>query len=393
MVQKIVIIGSSIAGISAAEAARQQDPEARIILFSAEADLPYYRLRLCEILDNPAAESDLTIEPLAWYEKNRFELRLNQKVTAIDRVSKTVQLASGDSETYDRLVIASGSMSMVPPIDGVGRPGVMTLWTIADARAIAALLSPKTRVVVLGGGLLGLLAAHHIRRTGATTTILEKADRLIANQLDEAGSATFKGHVDRLGIRVEFGADTEAITGTDSSPDSPVTGVRLKDGRFIDADLVLVSVGVRANIAFAQAAGLTVTRRIATNAGMQTSDPDIFAAGDAAEPDQYWFGLWPVSMDQGWVAGINAAGGATVYSKYVPPYFVQAMDTQVAVQGDRGGPGEFEPEIDLDNDIPGGNYRKLIYRNNILTGLMLVGDTREFTSLQKKLGKPRGLLS
>ncbi len=393
MAQKIVIIGSSIAGISAAEAARQQDPKARIILLSAENDLPYYRLRLCEVLDHPEVESDLTIEPREWYEKNKFELRLNERVVALDRASKTVQLASGDAQTYDRLVIATGSMSMVPPIEGVNHPGVKTLWTLADAREIAALLSPRTRVVIIGGGLLGLLAAHHIRRTGATTTILEKADRLISNQLDEAGSATFKGHVDRLGIAVEFGADTQAIYSADNSPDGPVAGVRLGDGRVIDADLVVVSVGVRANISFAQAAGLAITRRIVTNAGMQTSDPDIYAAGDAAEPDQYWFGLWPVAMDQGRVAGINAAGGDTVYSKYIPPYIVQAMDTQVAVQGDRGGPGEVEPDIDLDHDIQGGNYRKLIYRNNILTGLMLVGDTREFISLQRKLGKARGGLS
>ena len=159
MAQKIVIIGNSIAGISAAEAARQQDPQARIILLSAERDLPYYRLRLCEVLDNPANESDLTVEPREWYETNRFELRLGETVVAIDRSAKQLQLQNGATESYDRLVIASGSTSMVPPIEGVKRPGVKTLWTLADAREIAALLSPETRVVVIGGGLLGLLAA------------------------------------------------------------------------------------------------------------------------------------------------------------------------------------------------------------------------------------------
>ncbi|MBP1757655.1 MAG: nasD, partial [Firmicutes bacterium] len=323
---------------------------------------------------------------------HRFELRLNEKVVAIDRPAKLVQLASGATESYDRLVIACGSTTLVPPIDGVKRPGVMTLWTMAEARGIAALLNPQVRVVVIGGGLLGLLAAHHIRRTGAQTTILERADRLIANQLDEAGSAVFKSHVDRLGIQVVLTADTQAIFGTDESPDSPAAGVRLSDGRIFEADLVLVSIGVRANIAFAEAAGLAITRRIVTNDAMQTNDPDIFAAGDAAEPDQYWFGLWSVAMDQGWVAGINAAGGNTVFAKTVPPYFVQAMDTQVVVQGDRGGPGEVEPTIELDHDIHGGKYRKLIYRNNILTGFMLVGDTSEFVELRRKLGQPRGLI-
>jgi nitrite reductase (NADH) large subunit len=392
MAQKIVIVGGSIAGISAAEAARLQDPEAQIIFLSAENDLPYYRLRLCEVLDNPAVASDLTIEPREWYEAHRFELRLNEKVIAIDRQAKLVQLASGTAETYDRLVIACGSTSLVPPIEGVKRQGVKTLWTMAEAREIAALLTPQSRVVVIGGGLLGLLAAHHIRRSGAQTTILERADRLIANQLDEAGSAIFKGHVDQLGIQVVFAADTQAIIGADESSDSPAAGVRLSDGQVFAADLVLVSVGVRANIAFAEAAGLAVDRRIVTNTAMQTSDPDIFAAGDAAEPDQYWFGLWPVAMDQGWVAGINAAGGATVYSKTIPPYFVQAMDTQVAVLGDRGGPGEVEPTIELDHDIQGGKYRKLIYRNDVLTGFMLVGDTSEFVELKRKLGQPRGLI-
>lgn len=385
MSRKIVIIGSSIAGISAAEAARRQDAQAQIVLLSADRDLPYYRLRLCEVLDDPSVEADLIIEQPSWYEQRQIDLRLDSEVVAIDRAAKILTLKKGSTIAYDKLIIASGSQSLVPPIQGIDLGHVYKLWTLADARKLASALKKDLRVVVIGGGLLGLLAADHISRTGAKVRILERGDRLIANQLDITGSAVFKKAVDTLGIAVEFSADTTEILSD---------GVKLADGRFIEADLILVSIGVKANIGFTDNTGLAATRRLVTDARMQTSDPDIYAAGDAAEPDQYWFGLWPVAMDQGWVAGINAAGGDTVYSKYIPPYLVQAMGTQVAVQGDRGASVDGQPDaaIELDHDVHGGIYHKLIYRGDIFTGFMLVGDTRDFVDLQKKLGHKRGLL-
>ena len=390
MSSKIVIVGSGIAGLSAAQAARQQNASASILILSAERDLPYYRLRICEAVADPAALDTLTVEPQAYYDTQRIELRLGTQVVAIDRRAKIIKLADGSQETYDKLILATGSSSLVPPLEGVKRPGVRTLWTLENARQLTAELTPGQRVVVIGGGLLGLLAADHIQRRGVQATVLELANRLLANQLDEGGSAVFKRQAEKTGVRFELSAETAEIFGQTDDPQSPAAGVRLKDGRVIEADLVLLSIGVRANSQLAAEAGLPITRRIVTDTRMQTEDPGIFAAGDAAEPDQYWFGLWPVSMEQGRVAGINAAGGEAVFAKEIPPYFIQTLGTEVAVQGDKGGPGELEADIDLEQDPMAGTYRKLVYRGGLLTGFMLVGDTRDMITLQKKLGRRRG---
>lgn len=390
MSSKIVIVGSGIAGLSAAQAARQQNPSASILILTAERDLPYYRLRICEAVADPAALDTLTVEPQAYYDAQRIELRLGTQVVAIDRRAKIIKLADGSPETYDKLILATGSSSLVPPLEGVKRPGVRTLWTLENARQLTAELTPGQRVVVIGGGLLGLLAADHIQRRGVQATVLELANRLLANQLDEGGSAVFKRQAEKTGVRFELSAETAEIFGQTDDPQSPAAGVRLKDGRVIEADLVLLSIGVRANSQLAAEAGLPITRRIVTDIRMQTEDPDVFAAGDAAEPEQYWFGLWPVSMEQGRVAGINAAGGEAVFAKEIPPYFIQTLGTEVAVQGDKGGPGELEADIDLEQDPFSGTYRKLVYRGGLLSGFMLVGDTRDMFSLQKKLGRRRG---
>ncbi|MDD2533460.1 MAG: FAD-dependent oxidoreductase [Eubacteriales bacterium] len=390
MSTKIVIIGSGIAGISAAEAARQQNLRAEIVLISEENDLPYYRLRLCEAIADPKALDALTIETQAHYDALNISVKLGQTVKAIDRLGKKISLTDGHEEAYDRLVLATGSSSFVPPLEGVQRPGVKTLWTLENVRQLTAELKPGHQVVVIGGGLLGLLAADHIQQRGAEATVLELSSRLLANQLDAVGSAIFQASAEKRGIHFALGAETAEIVGQYDEPHAPVAGVRLKDGRLIEADLVLLSIGVRANSQLAAAAGLPITRRIVTDLQMRTIDPDIFAAGDAAEPDEYWFGLWPVAMDQGRVAGTNAAGGDAIFAKNIPPYFIQTLGTEVAVQGDKGGPGEFEADIDVEQDPMRGTYRKLVYRGGVLCGFMLVGDTSEMLTLQKKIGKRRG---
>ncbi len=384
--RRILVIGSSIAGISAAESARQQDPEAEITIVSQDEYAPYYRLRLCEVLDNPAVAESLYLHPDAWYEERRLRLLLGRRAVQADPAAHTVSLADGEVLSYDALILTTGSQSFVPPITGVHRPGVYTLWTMASALQIEQALRTARKAVVIGGGLLGLEAAYHIRRKGIPTTIIEKLPRLLANQLDENGSAIFEGRVRNLDVNVLCSADIVSIDGADGGEASPAASVRLADGTVIEADFVIVSIGVRADVELARSAGLTISRRIVTDEGMRTSSPDIYAAGDAAEPLEYWFGLWSVSRGQGQVAGINAAGGAATFDRTVPPYLISTMDTKVAVQGDKGA-AEPQYELDVLMDANSGNYRKLIYREGVFRGFMLVGDTRDFVRLQKELGK------
>ena len=387
MSRKIVVIGSSIAGISAAEAARKQDPEAEIVILSHEQYMPYYRLRICEILNEPALAEKLFLHPASWYEERRLEVRLSQTVVALDPIEKKLRLDNGLTESFDSLVIASGSQSFIPPVQGIARPGVHSLWTLQDALTVAEELRKAKKVIVIGGGLLGLEAAYFARKAGCAVDIIEKASRLLANQLDDAGSQVFLDRVRKLDIQVHLSAELKQIHGQSEENTSPVQHVHLTDGRLLDADMVLVCIGVRANIGFLDYSNLAVQRRISVDDKMETSVTGIFAAGDAAEPGGYWFGLWSVAKAQGLVAGTNAAGGDLSFDKVIPPYVINTMETKIVVQGDKGIMGEAHYDLDALLNEDNGTYRKLIYRDGIFSGFILIGDTSEFTKLQKSLGK------
>ncbi len=385
--RKIVIIGAGIAGITAAEAARKQDADASISVISRELYLPYYRLRICEIIDNPAITNSLSLHPAAWYSDRRIDVMLDQHVEKIVSDNNEVILADGSRLPYDALVLCSGSESFKPTLKGIDRPGVYTIWTITDALRIEVALRQVKNAVVIGGGLLGLEAAYHFKRKGTETTIVEKLPRLLANQLDETGSEIFARKVKGFGVKVITSGDIVSIEGIDASDDSPARRIVFADGSTIETELVLVSIGVRANTFLAQSAGLDAGKRIETDDRMQTSAVGIYAAGDAAEPHHFWFGLWSVSREQGRVAGTNAAGGDAVFDRHIPPYLLNTMETKVAVLGEQGSLSEPQYELDVLMDTNSGNYRKLVYREGIFRGFMLIGDTRAFAKLSKDVDR------
>lgn len=385
--RKIVIIGGGIAGAAAAEAARKQDPLAQITLLSKDSRLPYYRLRICEILDNPAAAGQLELHPAAWYMERGITVLLEREAAKINPANHTIELTAGPAISFDNLVLATGSESFVPLIPGIDRPGVYTLWTVADALRVEEALRQAKHALVIGGGMLGLEAAYRISRKGTATTVVEKLPRLLANQLDESGSEVFANHVRKCGVSVVTSGDIVSIDGIDENGQSPVSQVRLAGGTTIETDFVLVSIGVRANTGLAGPAGIVTGKRILTDKAMRTSVTDIYAAGDAADPDDFWFGLWSVSRAQGLVAGTNAAGGDSLFDGTIPPYVINTMETRVAVLGDKGTPGDPRYKLDALTDANNGNYRKLVYREGIFCGFILVGDTHDFAKLQKEIGR------
>ncbi|NCB37096.1 MAG: hypothetical protein EOM58_13790, partial [Clostridia bacterium] len=198
----IVIIGSSIAGLSAAEAARAQDPACDIIILSEDSFLPYYRQRLCEALEDPSKAEKLSIHPKEWYEAQRFDLRLDHKVSGILPEEKAVVLWDGGRIQYDKLILATGSTSFVPPIKGADLPGVVTMWTMADTLGIERMIAKARRSIVIGGGLLGLEAADVLHRRGLESYILERLPRLMMRQLDERSAVLFTARVEREGTHV-----------------------------------------------------------------------------------------------------------------------------------------------------------------------------------------------
>nr|MBP7403179.1 NAD(P)/FAD-dependent oxidoreductase [Clostridia bacterium] len=317
--RRIVIIGSGIAGVSAAQGARRQDPEADVTLIGSEPRDPYFRLKLCDVVSARATDEKLALHPSDWYDGLRITRRTGIAVTAIRTAERLVELSDGSSLPYDALVLATGSVSFLPPVEGAGRPGVHTLWTLEDAHAlrdgVAESCREGTAAVVVGGGLLGLEAAYNIAQAGCGTTVLEILPRLMARQLDARGAELLAARAESLGIRVRTGVRVTALAGGPvEGPDAPVQAVRLDDGTRIEAGVVLFSAGVRARIELAERAGIPTGRRIPTDARMRTGTPGIYAAGDCAEPEGYWSGQWAVARDQGLAAGVNAAGGDTVYT-------------------------------------------------------------------------------
>lgn len=378
---KIVIIGSSAAGVAAADAARKQDADASIQIFSMDKFLPYYRLRIGEVIMDTANQDVLTLHPASWYEDRKIELNLEHEVQSIDVEGKTIGLADGTTVSYDKLVLAQGSYSFVPPIQGADLPGVKTLWTMGEALDIESALGPDKSCVIIGGGLLGLETAYQTALKGVATTVIETAPRLLARQLDEKGSEVFSKQVAKMGVQTIVGAN---VTGIVKGTDKPLV-VELSDGRKAPADLIIISTGVRPNVKILEGTGIEIKRFVVVNDKMETNIPDVYAAGDVVEQDGMWFGQWAISMGQGKAAGTNAAGGEATYKLVPPPYTINTMETKIAAGGTVSIEGEDGYNADVTTDEESLHYRKVCYQNGKVCGFVLIGETKEFMQLSKQM--------
>lgn len=380
---KIVIIGSSIAGVSAAEAAQKQDPDATISIYSMDTKLPYYRLRIGEVLADPAMAEKLVLHPQFWYDERNIDINLNQVVTAIDPDKKEITLESGDQVSYDKLILAQGSHSFVPPIKGKDLDGVMTLWYMDEALKIEAALAEGAKAVIIGGGLLGLETAYNVAKHDIDTTIIETSDRLLARQLDETGSAIFKKQVERQHVHPIVSGSVVEIKADESG--KKVASVELKDGTSIPADIVIISTGVRPNVNLLEGIDIEIGRHIICNDRMETSIPDIYAAGDVMEQDGQWYGQWSISMAQGKTAGTNAAGGDATYQIQPPPYTMNTMNTKVASGGTLYGDDVPNYNEDVDTDEENLTYHKVSKSGDKVVGFALIGNTKDYLKLSKAM--------
>lgn len=381
--RQIVIIGSSIAGVSAAEAARKQDPGAAVAIYSRDTHLPYYRLRIGEVLASRDQAEKLTLHPAAWYADRGIELHLGRTVTAVLPDQKIIRLADGAAVAYDKLILAQGSHSFVPPIPGHDLAGVKTLWTMDDALDIEAAAAGSQACAVIGGGLLGLETAYQVAKQGIRTTVIETAPRLLARQLDEGASAIFAKQVVSQKVTPIVAANVAAIQADASG--SKCAAVALTDGTAIPADLVIISTGVRPNLAILDGTGIQIGRFVICNDRMETSLPDVYAAGDVMEQDGKWFGQWSISKAQGTTAGINAAGGDSTYTIETPPYILNTMDTKVAAGGLLSGETVADYSETVEQDESARQYHKVSRSGDTVIGFALVGDTKDFMRLTKAM--------
>ena len=269
---KVLIIGAGHAGGSAAAFLRQYGHEGPIVLAGAEPTAPYQRPPLSKAwLKGEASLEDLLLRPESFYAEQGIELRMGVVATAIDRAAKTVRFEDGTVESYDALILATGSTARKLPLPGADRPDLLELRTLADAGRLKAAIGPGRRLAVVGGGYVGLEAAASARALGAEAVVIERMDRVLARVASETLSDFFIGRHREHGVEIITGAEATAFE---------AGGVRLADGRLIEADAILVGVGAVASDALARAAGLTCSNGVEVDEAARTSDPTIHAIGD-----------------------------------------------------------------------------------------------------------------
>lgn len=374
-----VIIGGGVAGTTAAGEIRKIDKEAEIRILTEEAYPFYTRILLPEFLAGGMPEEKLILRGPAWYEEQRISISMDTRISAVEPDSKEVITASGERVIYDRLLLATGGVCFVPPIKGADKKGVFTLRTLHDAIAIRDFaMSRKPRVVIIGGGVLGLEAAHSLKKIAAKVTVVEFFPRLLPRQMDEQGAGILCRQLETGGLEFRLGAVTSEITGTEN-----VTGVLLESGENLDAEMVLISAGVRPNRLLADQLGLTVDKGLPVNDRMETGLPDIYAAGDLIEHNKVFYGLWSAAARQGEVAGINMAGGEAAYTGTTVSNLLKVVGIDLFAVGDIDAEHNFESIISTSDEAP--MYKKLVLRDNRIIGAILYGDVKDRTRIVKAI--------
>ncbi|WP_058555660.1 nitrite reductase large subunit NirB [Thiohalocapsa sp. ML1] len=368
--EKLVLIGNGMAGMRTIEELLRLEPALYdITVFGAEPHPNYNRILLSPVLSGEKTIDEIMLNTRAWYDEHGITLHTGDPVTDIDRKRRIVKSRSGRELPYDRLLLATGSYPFMVPVPGVDLPGVMGYRDIADVDAMIAAARAHQQAVVIGGGLLGLEAAYGLQQQGMDVTVVHLLDTLMERQLDKPAAALLQASLESRGLRFLMQAQTAAIEGTDR-----VERVRFKDGSAVPADLVVMAVGIRPNIALAQAAGLYCERGIVVDDTMLTYDPRIYAIGECVQHRGQCYGLVAPLFEQAKVCANHLARlGYGRYQGSVTSTKLKVTGIDLFSAGNYQG-GEGCEEI-LFQDPGAGVYKKLVIRDNKLDGAVLYGDT------------------
>ncbi len=369
--QHLVVIGNGMAGCRAVEEILARDADKyRVTIFGAEPRVNYNRIMLSPLLAGEKSFEDIIINGHDWYDENSIELVAGDPVASIDRAAKTVTSKSGREESYDKLLIATGSDPFIIPVPGKDLPGVITFRDMDDVGAMLEAANRGGDAVVIGGGLLGLEAAHGLSLRGMKVTVIHLMPSLMERQLDEAAGWLLKDALEQRGQTILTGADTAEIFGQEK-----VEGVRLKDGTEIPASIVVMAVGIRPNTGLAKEAGLATGRGIHVDDDLVTSDPDVLAVGECVEHDGNVYGL----VSPLWEMCRSLADGLTRersgYRGSVTSTKLKVAGLDVFSAGDFSG-GEGCEDIVL-RDATRGVYKRVIVKADRIVGAVLYGDTAD----------------
>jgi NAD(P)H-nitrite reductase large subunit len=371
-----VIIGNSVAAVGAIRGIRNYDNEGTITVISREKHIAYGRPLISYLLGGTITEKRMAYLPEDFYEKNRVNLLLGSEVVAVDCEKKKVRIAAGDSIPFDKLLIATGGDPFVPPIEGMaGKEKVFTFTTWDDAAQLKGLAYDIQRVVVIGGGLIGLKAAEGLHQLEKKVTIVELADRILSAAFDRTAGRIVAKKMKANGIDVITEDTVVRIDGDGAD----ISGVTLKSGDFIPCDTIIVAIGVRPAAGFLKGSKVEVNRGIVVDDRMETSVKGIYAAGDVAEARDFFTAsknpmpIWPDAYIQGDVAGSTMAGNEKGYLGGLAMNSIELFKVPTISMGITNPADEKEFEIHTFQDPENYQYRKIVIKDNLLMGAVLVG--------------------
>ncbi len=373
MKRRLVVVGNGMAGMRTVEELLKLAPDIYdITVFGAEPHGNYNRIMLSPILAGEKTFDEIMLNDEQWYGNNGIALRKGEEIVGINRNNKQVRTANGQTVPYDRLLLATGSEPIILPVAGHDLPGVVTFRDIRDVEVMLEAARKHKNAVVIGGGLLGLEAAHGLMKQGMEVTVVHLMDRLMERQLDDVSGAMLLRRLEECGMKFLLSAETESISGGKSKK-KRVTGVKLKDGTRLPADIVVMAIGIRPRTALASDAGIYCERGIVVGDTMQTYDPLVYAVGECAQHrDQVYGFVAPLFKQAKVCANQLALMGHACYEG-------SRISTRLKVTGiDLFSAGDFQggkgTEAVVFQDAGRGIYKKLVLKDNRIQGAVFLGD-------------------
>lgn len=371
---KLVVIGNGMAGIRTVEELLKIAPDFYdITVFGDEPHTNYNRIMLSPVLAGEQTVNEIILNSREWYAENNITLHTGKRVNKIDRTRRIAYAEDGTSAEYDRLLIATGSKPFMLPIPGNNLPGVLAYRDIADTEGMIEAAAKYKRAVVIGAGLLGLEAANGLLLRGMDVTVVHINEWIMERQLDKTAATMLQTSLEKKGMKFLLSHQTESLL---AGPDGRVARVRFKSGDVIDADLVVMAVGIRPNYALAESAGIYCNRGIVVNDTMQTFDPRVYAVGECVAHRGISYGLVAPLFEMAKVCATHLANfGIGRYVGSVTSTKLKVTGVDLFSAGDFSG-GEGTEEIVL-HDAVGGVYKKLVIKDDKIIGSVLYGDTAD----------------
>jgi NAD(P)H-nitrite reductase large subunit len=373
---KYLIIGNSAGGIGAAEAIREVDRAGKIAIISDEPYPAYSRPLISEYLVSRCPLEKMLFRPADFYEKNRIQTILGQKVEELDIGERTVRLEKGRKIAWEKLLLATGGLPIVPKIEGIDHSGVFTFGTLDEAKAIDQYLGHRLeRAVVIGGGLIGASVTEALTKRGLKVTIVEMKERILNTILDEEASALAEERLKQAGVEIITGHTVASVSSYYLSGE--VTGVTLDDSSPIPCELVVVAIGVQPRTELVANTGIKINRGIVVDRHMATSSANVYACGDAAEAYDFIYGenrltpIWPNAYLGGRIAGFNMAGVTKEYQGGTAMNSLKYFGLAIVSAGMVEPPDNSYEVLTKKHDHI---YKKVVLKGGLVVGLVFAGD-------------------